>query len=189
MLTDDDVEAPAGWLQALLDGARAYPGYEVFGGPIRARLERTGPPACGREPVPVTNLDLGSSDVDAELVWSANMAIRAGALARVGPFDERIHGRGEEDEWERRYAAAGGRIRYLAAAGLDHRRARGRDAAPAVARRLRARAHRAAQRRSQGPVPLAPLGARHAGRVRLAHRQAPLRDRGRDGGGGRGPDP
>jgi GT2 family glycosyltransferase len=124
VLTDDDVEAPAGWLQALLDGARAYPGYEVFGGPIRARLERTGPPACGREPVPITNLDLGPQDVDAELVWSANMAIRAAALARVGPFDERIHGRGEEDEWERRYAAAGGRIRYLAAAGLDHRRAR-----------------------------------------------------------------
>jgi GT2 family glycosyltransferase len=33
-----------------------------------------------------------------------------------------MSGRGDEEDWERRYAAAGGRIRYLAAAGLDHRR-------------------------------------------------------------------
>jgi GT2 family glycosyltransferase len=124
VFTDDDVDAPAGWLAALLDGARSTNDHDVFGGPIRARLEGGGPRACGREPPPITTLDLGSRDVDTELVWSANMAIRRSALARTGPFDERIHGRGEEDEWERRYAAAGGRIRYLAAAGLDHRRTR-----------------------------------------------------------------
>ncbi len=121
---DDDVEAPSGWLGALLAGARSHPDYDVFGGPIHVRLEGGGPRACGREPAPITNLELGHRDVDAEQVWSANMAIRRGALERVGPFDERIHGRGEEDEWERRYAAAGGRIRYLAGARLDHRRTR-----------------------------------------------------------------
>ena len=39
-----------------------------------------------------------------------------------GRFDETWHGPGDEEEWERRYTAAGGVVRYLAAAGLDHRR-------------------------------------------------------------------
>jgi GT2 family glycosyltransferase len=122
VLIDDDVLAPAGWLEALLTGAGAYPGYEVFGGPIRPRLEGGGLRACGREPAPITTLDLGPEDRDATLVWSANMAIRRSAVERIGPFDEAIAGRGEEEEWERRYTAAGGRIRYLARAGLEHRR-------------------------------------------------------------------
>jgi GT2 family glycosyltransferase len=124
VFVDDDVEASGGWLDALLDGAQSAPGYDVFGGPIRARLEGGGPRACGREPPPITTLDLGPEDADAELVWSANMAIRRTALENVGAFNEQIYGRGEEDEWERRYRAAGGRIRYLASAGLEHRRTR-----------------------------------------------------------------
>jgi hypothetical protein len=50
------------------------------------------------------------------------MAVRRSAFERVGRFDESIHGRGEEEDWERRYCRSGGRIRYLARAGLDHRR-------------------------------------------------------------------
>ena len=122
VFVDDDVFAPAGWLQAMLDGAREYPDHDVFGGPIRADLDGGGPRSCGREKPPITTLELGACDRDAELVWSANMAIRRRALARVGPFDESIHGRGEEEDWERRYHALGGRIRYLARARLDHRR-------------------------------------------------------------------
>jgi len=121
ILIDDDVRAPAGWLPALLDGLRRYPDHDVFGGPIVAVLDG-GPRSCGREQPPITTLWLGSEDRDADLVWSANMAIRRRALDRVGPFDESIHGRGEEEEWERRYTAVGGRIRYLAAAGIEHRR-------------------------------------------------------------------
>ena len=124
VFVDDDVRAPAGWLPALLQGAAENPADDVFGGPIRAELEGGGPHACGRERPPITTLDLGDSDRDAELVWSANMAIRRDAMQRVGPFDESIHGRGEEEEWQRRYRAAGGRTRYLAAAGLTHRRTR-----------------------------------------------------------------
>jgi glycosyltransferase involved in cell wall biosynthesis len=119
---DDDVEAPAGWLRAILSGAASAPDVDVFGGPIRARLEGGGPRACGREGAPITTLDLGPVDRDAPLVWSANMAVRRRALERVGPFDESLHGRGEEEDWERRYTAGGGAIRYLAAAGLEHRR-------------------------------------------------------------------
>jgi glycosyltransferase involved in cell wall biosynthesis len=122
VLIDDDVLAPEGWLGAVLAGVDGSPGYDVFGGPIRARLEGGGPRACGREPAPITTLDCGAEDRNVPLVWSANMAIRRSALERVGRFDETIHGRGEEEEWQRRYVAQGGRIRYLAAAGLEHRR-------------------------------------------------------------------
>jgi GT2 family glycosyltransferase len=119
---DDDVETPPGWLRALLDGVAASDRHEVFGGPIRARLEGGGPRACGREPAPITHLDFGDADRDVAHVWGANMAIRTSAFARLGPFDERLAGRGDEEEWLRRYVAAGGRIRYVAAAGLIHRR-------------------------------------------------------------------
>ena len=122
VLLDDDVEAPAGWLANLLAGVAAAPGHDVFGGPIRARLEGGGPRSCGREAPPVTTLDRGPVDRDVDLVWSANMAIRRSAVERVGRFDEDLRGRGEEEAWERRYRALGGRVRYVAAAGLDHRR-------------------------------------------------------------------
>ncbi len=120
LFVDDDVEAPAGWLSAMLEGVQTNPDHEVFGGPIRARFEG-GARACGRHP-PITNLDLGARERDVDFVWSANMAVRRTALERVGPFDETIHRRGDEEDWERRYIAGGGRIRYLPAAGLDHRR-------------------------------------------------------------------
>lgn len=138
VLVDDDVEAPPGWLAALLAGVEAAPGADVFGGPIRARLEGGGPRACGREGPPITALDLGDTDRDTELVWSANMAVRRRAFELAGPFDESISGRtadsngsgaarwdsrGDEEEWERRYRDRGGTIRYVAAARLDHRRA------------------------------------------------------------------
>ncbi|MET0683936.1 MAG: glycosyltransferase [Solirubrobacteraceae bacterium] len=124
---DDDAGAWPGWLAALLAAAEANPGHEAFGGPIRPVLEHTNLHACGREPLPVTGLDLGPDDTDAELVWGANLAVRRAAVERIGPFDPARSGPGDEEEWERRLRAAGGRIRYVAAAGVDHRRA-GADA-------------------------------------------------------------
>ena len=62
-------------------------------------------------------------DREAELVWSANMALRRNAFERVGPFDERFSTGGDEEEWLRRLRDGGGRVVYVAAAGLDHRRA------------------------------------------------------------------
>jgi len=129
---DDDVDAPPGWLDALLVGVAAAPDHDVFGGPIRARLEGGGPRACGRESAPITTLDLGSEDRDVTLVWSANLAIRRRALDEIGRFDETISIRGDEEDWQRRYAARGGRVRYVADAGLDHRR----SAADATIRKL-----------------------------------------------------
>jgi glycosyltransferase involved in cell wall biosynthesis len=123
-LVDDDVEAPPSWLRAMVEGAARYPDAEAFGGPIRARLEGAAPRGCGREDPPITTLDLGGEDREAERAWGANMAIRRSAIERVGPFDEDIvRPHGDEEEWLRRLRAAGGKVMYLAAAGLDHRRA------------------------------------------------------------------
>jgi GT2 family glycosyltransferase len=122
IFVDDDVQAPSGWLEAYLRGAEHARDHDVFGGPINARLEGGGPRGCGREKPPITTLDLGRLDRDVPLVWGANMAIRARAFQRLGGFDETLSGTGDEEEWLRRYRAQGGCIRYLAAAGLDHRR-------------------------------------------------------------------
>jgi GT2 family glycosyltransferase len=134
VLIDDDVQAPPGWLDALLRGIQAAPDHGVFGGPIRALLEGGGPRACGREPAPITTLDLGPDDRDADFVWGSNMAIRRTAYESVGPFDETLADRGDEEEWERRYAAAGGRVRYIADAWLEHRRTREDSTVRALAR-------------------------------------------------------
>lgn len=122
VLIDDDVEAPDGWLRAMLDGIAAAPDRDVFGGPIRPRLDGGGPRSCGREDPPISALELGPADRDVPLVWSANMAIRRRGFELTGPFDESLLGRGEEEDWQRRYTQHGGRVRYLAKAGLDHRR-------------------------------------------------------------------
>jgi glycosyltransferase involved in cell wall biosynthesis len=120
---DDDVLVPPEWLSSLLDGVRAHPEAEAFGGPIRARFEGQAPRACGREEAPITVLDLGTRDRETEAVWGANLCVRRSAVERVGPFDERIvRPHGDEEEWLERLRAAGGRVVYLAGAGLDHRR-------------------------------------------------------------------
>jgi glycosyltransferase involved in cell wall biosynthesis len=136
---DDDVDAPPGWLRALVDGAARHPEAEAFGGPIRARFEGRAPSACGREDPPITTLDLGPQDAEVALVWGANMALRRAAFDRIGPFDETIAGHADEEDWLQELRAGGGRIMYLAAAGVDHRRA-GADAG--LSRLARAAYHR-----------------------------------------------
>ena len=152
---DDDVWAPPGWLRALAEGARRHPDAGAYGGPIRGRLEGPAPRGCGREPAPITTLDLGAEDRDAERVWGANLAVRREAVERIGGFDEALAGSGDEVEWLERLRAAGGRVVYLAAAGLDHRRA-GADARLRSLARAEYRRGRAARgedsRRGQAPA-------------------------------------
>jgi glycosyltransferase involved in cell wall biosynthesis len=192
---DDDVVVPEGWLKALVDGAARHPDAEALGGPIRARFEGRTPRACGREDPPITTLDLGLEDCKAEMVWGANFAVRRSAVERIGEFDESIvRPHGDEEEWLERLRAAGGRIAYIAGAGLDHRRtgddarlgplaraayARGRGArasdarrggAPGLGRELRVLAgcgwHTVRRACPQGLV----MGAHSAGRVMEALR-------------------
>jgi len=128
VFVDDDVEVRTGWLDALVHAAEALPPeVGVLTGPIHARFEDHRLRLCGREGAPVTSLDLGPDDVDAPHAWGANMTVRRSALEQVGTFDESRHLYGDEQEWQDRWRATGGRIRYVAAAALDHRRA-GEDA-------------------------------------------------------------
>jgi glycosyltransferase involved in cell wall biosynthesis len=122
-LVDDDVAAPAGWLRALVEGARRHPDAAVFGGPIRARFDGPAPRGCGREDPPITTLDLGREDREADAVWSANMLLRRSAWDDAGPFPEAAAVGGDEEEWLAEVRRRGGRIVYLAGAGLEHRRA------------------------------------------------------------------
>jgi GT2 family glycosyltransferase len=119
---DDDVEVWPGWLAALLEGAAANPLHGVLGGPIRARLEGTNLHACGREAPPITALDLGPRDRDADFAWGANFTVRRSAIEQHGGFDPGLDLYGDEEDWQRRFRSRGGRIRYLAQAGVDHRR-------------------------------------------------------------------
>jgi GT2 family glycosyltransferase len=121
---DDDVEVRPGWLEALLRAAADEPEVDVFTGPVFARFEDHPFRTCGREGPPVTFLDLGPVDVDAPHAWGANLAIRRGAFDRVGLFDPGRELYGDEQEWQDRLRASGRpRIRYVAGAALDHRRA------------------------------------------------------------------
>ena len=90
VFVDDDVAVRPGWLDALLAAADAC-GDEVgvLTGPIHARFEDHPLRACGREGPPVTAMDLGPADTDAERAWGANMAISSSAIERAGGFDER----------------------------------------------------------------------------------------------------
>jgi GT2 family glycosyltransferase len=125
VFVDDDVEAPPGWLQALLQAAATRPDVMLFAGAILPRLEGRPPRSCGREQPPITSLDLGVEDLESEcFAWGANMAVRRRAFDLVGRFDPQISGGGDEQEWQERLLAAGrGPILYVAGARLVHRRA------------------------------------------------------------------
>jgi GT2 family glycosyltransferase len=125
---DDDVAVHPGWLDALRTAAAEHPGVDCFTGPIAGRIEDHAFPMCGREGPPLTFLNLGPHDVDAPHAWGANMTIRRSAFEQVGRFDAGRELYGDEQEWQDRLRASDRpRIRYVAAAGLDHRRA-GEDA-------------------------------------------------------------
>ena len=151
---DDDVEVWPGWLGAMVAGARAWPEDACFTGPVVARFDGFRPRFCGREGPPVTSLWLGWEDAVAPHAWGANMAVRRSAVEEVGAFDASLGLYGDEQEWQARLHAAGGRIRYLAAAGLDHRRAGADARIGALCSAARARG-RAARREdvAKGSVP------------------------------------
>jgi GT2 family glycosyltransferase len=67
-------------------------------------------------------MDFGTQDSAISHVFGANMVLRRWALDQVGLFDERLCGWGDEEEWQRRYKAAGGSVMYVADAGLWHRK-------------------------------------------------------------------
>ena len=77
---------------------------------------------CGREAPPITTLDAGPrtgrSSSSGERTWRSTAA----RSSSPGTFDPGVPYGFDEDMWERRLRAAGGRIMYVARAGLVHRR-------------------------------------------------------------------
>lgn len=132
VFVDDDVEAPPGWLSELVSGAQRHGEALAFGGPIELRLEGSRLRMCGREAPPITALDAGTADREVDFVWGANMAIDRRATELAGRFDPAVPYGFDEDMWERRLRERGGKIFYIARAGLVHRR----DAADARLRAL-----------------------------------------------------
>ena len=175
---DDDVVAPPGWVDAVARGRRPPSGGRCLRRPdpgaARGQPRRAPAGARTRRSRRSTS---GPEDVEAEMVWGANFAVRRSAIERIGEFDESLdRAHGDEEDWLLRLRAAGGRIVYLAAAGLDHRRSGGRrrPAAP-DARRLRPRPRRPLERRRRrGEAPPPRPRAARARRLRLAHAAARL---------------
>lgn len=121
---DDDVEVEPGWLAALLDAAAADPELDALGGPIRVRLEgRADDPAEQRLP-PISRLVLEPpTDRDTDRLWGANLTVRRSAIERIGPFDpSHTMPSGDEEVWLQQLRERGGRVRYVADAGVIHRR-------------------------------------------------------------------
>jgi GT2 family glycosyltransferase len=120
---DDDVEVRPGWLPALLAAARdADDDVAALAGAIHARIDNPRYRQCGREGAPITFLES-----DRGVGWGANLGVRRTWVERVGPFDASRELYGDEQEWQDRARAAGGRILWVPGAELDHVRS-GTDA-------------------------------------------------------------
>jgi glycosyltransferase involved in cell wall biosynthesis len=117
---DDDALAPAGWLRALVAGARRHPDAAGLGGPVRPRLEQRPPRTCAGHELAGMSLDPGPADAEVDELWGCNMALRRHAAA-AGGFDERLRV-AEDWDWGRRVRAAGGRLVLVREAGIEHRR-------------------------------------------------------------------
>ena len=165
VFVDDDVEVRPGWLGALLGAAAdAAPATSACSPGRSTPASRTtalravrprgaadhvpGPRARRPRRRPRVGREHGGPP---QRRWTAS-----------GRFDERRELYGDEQEWQARLRAAGGRIRYVAAAALDHRRA-GDDA------RLRALCARRLPRAAR------PAGASTSSRARAPRRRGELR--------------
>jgi GT2 family glycosyltransferase len=116
---DDDVEARPGWLRALLDAAESAPSdVAALAGAIHARIDNPRYRQCGREGAPITFLES-----DRGVAWGANMGVRRAWVERAGEFDAARELYGDEQEWQDRVRAAGGRVVWVPGAALDHVRA------------------------------------------------------------------
>jgi GT2 family glycosyltransferase len=124
ILLDDDVVASAQYLTAVEDFFHHYPQFAGMKGRI---LPLEDPSARAGSMAPYLDLpivDHGDEVQEVRGVMGANMAFRASALRKAGPFDERLGpgaaGHEEETEMSQRLRAAGFRIGYAPRALVLH---------------------------------------------------------------------
>ena len=124
ILLDDDIRAWPHWLDEMMAAHEREPAdVAVLAGQIEPWLDpEFAAHSCGRHGAPITELQLGGEDLDVRHGWSANMGVRRDWWVKAGPFDEAHAIGGDEEEWVDRAAAAGGRVRYIAKAGVRHER-------------------------------------------------------------------
>ena len=120
---DDDVFVPPGWLDALVEGAARHPTLRPSAA-RSGRASRATPRGAAAARIP-RSLRWTSATRTWRRRWSGARTSRCAARPSSGSaqFDEtrdRLHG--DEEDWLLRLRAAGGRIVYLAGAGLYHRR-------------------------------------------------------------------
>jgi GT2 family glycosyltransferase len=120
---DDDADAPAGWLRALVDGALRYPRAGCLGGPVRLRFEATPPRICEMESwIWEAALDYGTDEREVPHINGCNLTVRRAAVDAVGTFDASLPLYGDETEWQARLVDSGFTIQYLPGAWIWHRR-------------------------------------------------------------------
>ena len=110
-------------------------------------------------------------DRDGDHAWGANMTVRRSALERVGAFDERASSTATRRSGRRALQGAGGRIRYIAAAGSSTGARATTRACARCARPPTRRGRRAPLRRVQGHGAAAGARAARARRLPVAQRR------------------
>lgn len=120
LFLDDDEEAPAGFLAAVLTALAADPSLAGAGGPYRDK--GGGLATCERCSLAEASVPGGPGPRLAPRLLGGNMAVRREVFVTVGPFDERLAGRGDDNEWFHRATAAGHRFLFDPALWVWHRR-------------------------------------------------------------------
>jgi glucosyl-dolichyl phosphate glucuronosyltransferase len=121
---DDDLRVDAGYLRAVERFFGEHPEFAAMKGKVLPAEDPRARAGAGYVYMDLPIVDHGDSVCEVRGVLGANMAFRATALAKVGPFDERLGpgacGHEEDTEMSKRLHTAGFRIGYCPQALVYH---------------------------------------------------------------------
>lgn len=131
VLTDDDAFPHPDWLVQLRRAADEHPEYDIFGGMVRPRWERTPPQwlllwVPGGPTFTITDTSAQEGPTGAHNVYGPNMAVRSSVLEAGVRFDESIgpaqrsYAMGSETEFVRRLLQRGHRAWLARDAVVEH---------------------------------------------------------------------
>jgi GT2 family glycosyltransferase len=122
---DDDELADETWLTNVLEAIDRHPDAGCISGRMIVQAESGSvrpPRTCHRCDLWEGTHDLGDEEVPVEVVIGGNMAVARWAVDRVGPFDARLSGSGDDQEWANRAAMGEIGMYYVPSAVVYHRR-------------------------------------------------------------------